>query len=788
MRVMLASLILPALSVFAQAPTPALRPVPPSAVRLLDGPFKVAQDADVDYLLGLSADRLLARFRADAGLPAVAEGYGGWEADTIGGHTLGHYLSGCAKMYASTGDTRFRDRVAAIVDELAACQAANTAAGVPGYVAAIPNGKKVFAELKAGDIRSKGFDLNGLWVPWYTLHKLMAGLRDAHALCDNARALEVWKGLADFSLSVVGALDDKQLNLMLRCEHGGMNEVAADLYAITRDPKHLDLARRFCDWQVLDPLADGKDILPGLHANTQVPKLIGAARLYELTGEEKLRKAAEFFWTTVSTNHTYANGGNSLNEYFGPAGALAARLQGNTSETCNTYNMLKLTKHLHAWRGPLIEPPSRTPSDPGDVMAFYERSLYSHILASQDPRSARVLYYTPLRNGGRKDFQRLHDDFTCCVGSGMENHASYGDAIYSLAASADVRTIVVDLYIPSQLTMPWGTLRQERSVPDSTQTSFTVRSKEPLTLLFRRPWWAASTTIVNNGGAPQQSDQPGYTRVDLKPRAGESELTGQIDIRFEIKLQAFPAPDDPSVVSLHYGPVLMAAPLGTNEPSPAALPVLVVSGKNDLDAPSWFKQKDGELAFTSTNAVRPSPVSLVPFYRILDDHYTVYWRRLDESQWQAQLALIRAEEERRRELERMTVDFVQPGEMQPERDHDFQGDRTNQGEHRGLRWRDAYRGGWFSFKMKSDPAAKSLRLVCTYWGSDTGDRDFDILIDDTVIATQKLDRNKPGEFFDVTYDIPAELVKGKADLRVKFRCVPPKTAGGVFGVRVIRGS
>lgn len=777
-----AALILSALA-WGGPPEPALRPAPASAVRLLDGPFKQAQDRDAEWLLRLDPDRLLARFRKEAGLTPKAEGYGGWEADTIGGHTLGHYLSACAKMYAGTGDERFKARVALLVDELAACQEANGKADLPGYVAAIPGGKRAFAEVKAGDIRSKGFDLNGIWVPWYTLHKEMAGLRDAYELCGNPRALAVWRGLGDFSYDVVKGLTPEQLNKMLRCEHGGMLELAADLHALTRDPNHLDLARRFYDHQVLDPLSQGKDILPGLHANTQVPKLIGSARLFELTGEDAPRRAAEFFWEVVTTRHSYANGGNSLNEYFGPENTIAARLNGNTTETCNTYNMLKLTRLLAGWAGPdgLTPPLGRAGFPKLDLVGYYERALYSHILPSQDPASAAVAYFTPLRPGGRKEFQNPDSDFTCCVGSGMENHASYGDMIYSLAKGRDGRDeVLINLFVASELTLPGMTLRQETRFPDEPATTIRVSGEHPARVRVRRPAWAEWMKGSSGGGSASEIQALGpYVPLDLPPSGGV------VRLEFGVSLKAAPAPDDPTLVSVAYGPVLMAGVLGEKPPTPGDLPVIVADEHSA--ATSWFEPVDAKsLRFVSSPAVMPGRLDLVPFFRVGPEHYAVYWRRFSGDQWQKELARLRAEEEKRRALEAVTVDFVQPGEMQPERDHDFQGDRTNHGEHRGLRWRDAYRGGWFSFKMKATSDATPLKLICTYWGDDAGDREFDILVDDVKVATQILNRNKPGEFFDVAYDLPAELTKGKPSLRVKFSSTNPKTAGGVFGMRIVR--
>lgn len=767
----------------ARPVAPVAVPFSPADVRLLDlpppsvNPFKAARDAHASYLLEIQPDRLLARFRADAGLEPLAPGYEGWEKDTIGGHTLGHYLSACAKMHAGTGDARFRTRVDFIVRELALCQRTNTQGGLPGYVAAIPGGRQAFAELARGEIRSKGFDLNGIWVPWYTLHKLMAGLRDAYLFCGNADALEVWRGLADFSLSVVAPLTDDQLTLMLRCEHGGMNEVAADLYAITRDPRHLDLARRFSDRQVLDPLAESRDILPGLHSNTQIPKVIGAARLHELTGDPRLRDAARFFWTTMTARHSYVTGGNSMNEYLGPPGLLAARLEGNTTETCNTYNMLKLSLRLHAWSGD------------ASIIDYYERALYNHILASKDPAGPGVCYFLPLRPGATKPFQRPFDDFTCCVGSGMENHASYGDAIYShhdpSPEAADVPSLFVNLFIASELS--WRSagvrLRQETAFPDQDSTTLRLTCDAPTTfvLRIRCPAWLDGLPVIEVNGRPFPTGDlspPAYVSIQREWKTGDV-----VSVRLPMNLRTEAMPDDPDRIAVLYGPVVLAGDMGNREAGLALTPHVVADSALVSD---WVRRVNAPtLRFRTHDAVRPSDLDLIPLFRVGPQHYLVYWKRLSPAQWAARVADIQRAESERRALADRTVDFFQPGEMQPERDHAFDGVFTNAGEHRGVRWRDAGPRGWIAFTMKT-PQDAPASLVCTYWGSDAGGREFDVMIDDMVIATQTLEHNKPNEFFDVAYPIPADRLVGKQEIRVKLIGRPGKTTGGLFGCRVVR--
>ncbi|HOV75702.1 MAG TPA: glycoside hydrolase family 127 protein [Candidatus Hydrogenedentes bacterium] len=735
----------------------------PKNVRLLDGPFRDAMLRDADYLLKLEADRLLAGFREDAGLRPKAQRYGGWEEQGVAGHTLGHYLSACAKMYAATGDIHFYDRVSYIVDELAACQIANG----NGYVAAIPEGKRIFAEIARGDIRSKGFDLNGCWVPWYTMHKLMAGLRDAYQIAGCSRARNVLVGLADWAFATTCGLSDELDQRMLDCEHGGMNEVAADVYAITGDPNHLALARRFNHRAVMDPLAAGKDELNGRHANTQIPKMTGAARQYELTGDKYFHDVAEFFWKTVVAHHTYVIGGNSDQEHFGEPGLLANRLSKNTAETCNTYNMLKLTRRLFMWDAA----PERAD--------YYERALFNHILASQDPVAGGVTYYVGMAPGMEKVFQPQFDLFTCCIGTGMENHAQYGDAIYF----HDEAGVYVNLFIASEL--KWEekglTLRQETRFPDEPVSRLRLACKNPLDLTFylRHPAWADRMRVSVNGNEIRAAGPPGRF-IPVKRVWGTGDM---IEIGCSMALRIEAMPDNPKRAAILYGPIVLAGQLGDPAAPMPIAPVLVTGNRPVAE---WLKPVAGErLVFETSGVGRPGDVRMIPFFRTHHVRHAVYWDFFTEEEWKKRQDEYRAEEERRKALEARTIDFVQPGEMQPERDHAMDGENTRCGEHLGRKWRDAADGGRFAFTLKTAPDAP-IALIVTYWGSDAGPREFDLLVDGAKIATQKLDNLKPGEFVDITYPIPSELTKDKGNARVTFQAHPGMMAGGVFGCRVVR--
>lgn len=744
------------------------RPFRLEDVRLLEGPFKHAMDLNADYLLELEPDRLLHNYRKFAGLEPKAEGYPGWETQGIAGHSLGHTLSACSLMYASTGNPSFRKRVDYIVDELMLCQDANE----NGYVAGIPDGKRVFAEVAAGNVRTKPFDLNGVWVPWYNLHKLFAGLIEAHHHCENEKALMVAIRLAYWAINTTSRLNEEQFQRMLACEHGGMNEVLAELYAITGKKEYLELSRRFHHKAVLDPLSNRVDCLPGIHANTQIPKLIGLARRYELTGDEKDGVAAEFFWDRVVNHHSYVTGGHCNREHFGQPDKLNDRLGPDTTESCNVYNMLKLTRHIFAWRVRV------------DIADFYERALYNHILSSQHPDDGRVIYNLSLEMGGHKRYQRQFNDFTCCVGTGMENHSKYGDSIYF----HDDDGLYVNLFIASRL--KWKEkgliLRQDTRFPDedTTALSFVCEDPVPLALRIRYPYWAEKEIQLklNDEPLPFKAKGPGYVEIRRRWKNGD-----KIEARIPMSLRLETMPDNPKRAAVMYGPLVLAGELGpANDPAaarPDYVPVFITKGK-PLD--KWLKpEKDQTNIFRTKGVGKPRDVTFYPFYRMHDKRYSVYWDFLTAEELEKREAEHKAEQERLRQLEARTVDVVRIGERQSERDHNLRGERTSSGEFNGRRWRHASDGGWFSFEMEVPPK-QAVTLLCSFWGSDSSGRVFDVLVNGEKIATQELDNNKPGRFFDAVYAIPEELTQGKDKVTVRFQAHAGRTAGGVFGCRIIR--
>jgi DUF1680 family protein len=347
-----AALAAPSARAGAAATVAAVEPFPMEAVRLKASAFRTALDANRRYLLRLDPDRLLHNYRTQAGLLPKGAVYGGWEDDTIAGHTLGHYLSALSLMHAQAGDAECARRVRYIVGELALCQAQAPDGFIAGFTrrrgAAIESGKLVFEEIKRGQIHSTGFDLNGGWSPLYNWHKLMAGLLDADRYCGERRAIAVAEGLGGYIEGVFASLDDAQTQTVLACEYGGLNESFAELYARTGRRRWLALSKRLYDRKVLDPLSQGQDDLANLHANTQIPKLIGLARLYELTGDPRYAKASQTFWTAVTHRYSYVIGGNADREYFQAPNTISKHITEQTCESCNSYNMLKLTRRLYA--------------------------------------------------------------------------------------------------------------------------------------------------------------------------------------------------------------------------------------------------------------------------------------------------------------------------------------------------------------------------------------------------------------------------------------------------------
>jgi uncharacterized protein len=753
-------------------------------VELLDSPFRAAKQLNAKYLMELDPDRLLHNTRKYAGLQPKGNLYGGWEARGIAGHTLGHYLTALSQQYAATGDERMRARVIYIVKEMAECQRAYG----DGYIGALPPIElQTLRGFKDGKVEVDGnFNFKGgAWVPWYTQHKVLAGLKDAWVLAENSQAKEVTLKLADWIDEVTRGLTAEQRQQMLRVEQGGMSETLADIYALTGNQKYLDTARRFYHEAIMTPLLEGRDELAGKHANTQIPKVIGEARLYEVAGDTDGRKIAEFFWDQVVRHHSYVIGGNSENEHFSPPDELAKHLGPATAESCNTYNMLRLTRHLFEW-----EPKA-------EYFDYYERGLYNHILGSQEPKRGMFTYFISLKPGHFKTYSTPTDSFWCCVGSGMENHTKYNDSIYFHGTNE----LYVNLFIPSRLNWQQQglVLEQRTAYPRSNQVELRFAPKKPvtLTLKLRTPQWATGgLKLWLNGRALRVASTPGsYSEVRRTWKSGD---LLRVSIPMTVRTEAMP--DDPRKVAFLYGPVVLAGDLGPTPPSQNALyavdqwdnfqrPVanvpVIVSSEKDL-AGIVKRVSANALTFRTMRAVQPS-VTMRPLNEIFYDYYNVYWDVLTSAQYAERKTALRLESARQAALTARTIDEYRPGEQQSEVDHGQKGEQTVSGDWQGRKFRLAEDGGWFAFNMKVT-TSQPVELLCTYWGGDGGNRTFDILVDGKVIETQTLRRNQPGAFMDVAYAIPAELTRGKQSVEVRFQAHPGSSAGRLFGAKVLRSS
>jgi DUF1680 family protein len=759
-------LTLPSLTFAGDASKP-VSSFPLESVRLKPSPFLNAVNANLAYLKRLEPDRLLHNYREHAGLKPKGAAYGGWEADTIAGHTLGHYLTALSLMYAQTGDAECKRRAGYIVDELTACQ---DAAG-DGYVAGftrkkdgkIEDGRAIFPELARGEIHAAGFDLNGCWVPFYNWHKLFSGLFEAQTHCENAKALTVATKLAGFIDGVFAKLNDAQVQEVLNCEHGGIAESMAELYSRTNDERWLALAIRIRHHRTLDPMFEQRDALSHLHANTQIPKVIGLARIFELTNKPEYATAARFFWQTVTTKYSYVIGGNADRESFQTPNSISKYITEQTCESCNTYNMLKLTRHLFAWQ------PQAAYFD------YYERAHFNHILAQENPRTGMFAYMVPLMSGTAREFSSEFNDFWCCVGSGMESHSKHGDSIYW----HNDDTLFVNLFIPSTLEWKEKGARFDLATgyPTDGKVTFTVRSAAPrsnFSVSLRIPAWADRPKLAVNGKALPIVKENGYAVLRRKWKAGDT-----ITLNLPMKPRIEPTPDDPNVIALLNGPLVLAADLGpSDKPLEVEAPALVGS-----DLLASLTPISEPASYVSKGIGRPRDLYLAPFYSQWERRTAVYFPRFTDAEWTQHQVAVAAEEARLRDLKARSTDVMELGNRQAEKEHALVSAISYPLSYRSKSGRDARTGGYFEFKMNVSDGPLTLRA--TYWGEESK-RLFYISIDGTRIASETLGYDKLGQFIERDYPIPADLLKGKTSVTVRFEPDRGKTAGPVFGCLIFR--
>ena len=701
-----------------------------SDVRLTRSAFKHAEDMDIQYLLALNPDRLLAPYLKGAGLTPKADNYTNWENTGLDGHIGGHYLSALSFMYAATGNEEIGRRLDYMLSELKRCQ--DTAGD--GYLCGVPDGRKMWKEIEQGNVRAATFGLNDRWVPLYNIHKIYAGLRDAYLVAHREEAKDMLVKLTDWMERTTANLTDAQMQDMLRSEHGGLNETFADVAAITGDKRYLTLAHRFSHDIILNPLLKQEDKLTGIHANTQIPKVIGFKRIADIEKNDDWSKAADFFWHTVVNNRSITIGGNSVYEHFHPADNFEPmRTSEQGPETCNTYNMLRLTKMLYA-----------TSAD-AKYMDYYERALFNHILSTQDPVQGGFVYFTPMRSGHYRVYSQPQTSFWCCVGSGLENHARYGEMIYAHKGNDQ---LYVNLFIPS--TLEWGdiNIEQSTSFPDEEGTSVIVTSKKgknkKFTLNIRVPEWVneGELSLTINGKTEKVNIADGYVKVNRSWKDGD-----KLHISMPMHLRAIDMPDNSHNYSFLYGPIVLASRMGTQRQDGMFaddsrgghiaqgprlplqnMPVVVGSTEDIL---SHITKTDGKMEFT-LKGVSPENyegMKLEPFYRIHESRYMVYWPVLSASEVAKRQEEVARQESIAQALEARTADKVTCGEQQPESDHFVKMEWSDTGNDGGVQWRETRQ--WFSYRMKTN--GRKITAVRIAFRPENN-RDARVLINDTEIG------------------------------------------------------
>lgn len=756
-----------------------------SEVTLLDGPFKHAQDLNVDVLLKYDVDRLLVPFLKEAGLTPKGESFPNW--DGLDGHVGGHYLTALAIHYASTGNEECKRRMEYMIAELKRCQQKNG----NGYIGGVPNGARLWEELKKGNVQL----IWKYWAPWYNVHKIYAGLRDAWLYAGNEEARQMFLDLCDWGLTVIAPLTDTQMEQMLENEFGGMDEVYADAYQMTGNEKYLHAAKRFSHHWLLDSMAAGVDNLDNKHANTQVPKVVGYQRIAELCDDKTYDEAARFFWHTVVDTRSLALGGNSRREHFAAKDDCKSYVDDREGpESCNTNNMLKLTEGLFR-----MSPEAR-------YADFFERAMYNHILSTQHPQHGGYVYFTSARPAHYRVYSAPNSAMWCCVGTGMENHGKYGEFIYTHVHDS----LFVNLFVASELN--WKKegikLRQDTRFPNEEGSKLTVflkRSKQ-FKLMIRCPHWVkkGEMKIVCNGKDYAADASPSsYVCIDRKWKDGDV-----VEIQMPMHVTLEELPNVPEYVAIMRGPVLLGARMGTEHldglvaddsrwghiASGELVPVyetpfLIGEREDILEKLNQMKPVAGKpFSYTVPGLFREAKYAdliLEPFWQIHDSRYMMYWLSMTETQYADYLSKMKAEEEQKLILDRRTVDAVGTGEQQPEVDHQIKYEKSSKGYFEGEAWRDAHDGGYFEYTLSTE-GRENLALMVRYWGNETADREFDILIDGKLLVSENLvGKWNRSEFVNVEYALPEAMLQGKKEVTVTFRSHPDKIAGGIFFIRLL---
>ena len=760
-------------------------------ITLLDGPLKHARDLNVQVLLKYDCDRMLAPYRKEAGLQPRKPSYPNW--DGLDGHVGGHYLSALA-INAATGNEECRKRMEYMISELQLVLDANNQrpeAWCHNYIGGVPNSAKMWTAFSKGDFGP----YFGTWAPFYNIHKMYAGLRDAWLYCGNEQAKNLFLKFCDWAVDITRDLNDEQMEKMLGNEHGGMNEVLADAYAITGEQKYLDCARRFSHRMLLVPLENGKDCLDNMHANTQIPKVIGYQRIAELAHDVQYHNASEYFWEIVTRQRSLALGGNSRREHFPTKENCIDYINDiDGPESCNTYNMLKLTEDLNR-----VKPNGMY----GD---FYETAMFNHILSAQHPQHGGYVYFTSARPRHYRNYSAPNEAMWCCVGTGMEDHGKYGQFVWThdKGVKAEDDALYVNLFVASELN--WKdrkmVIRQQTAFPYAESSVVEVaKGKGTFILKVRKPSWCENFTVKGVGFDVDSYEENGFVCIKRKWKKGD-----QVKISMPMHAYIKPMINVPQYVAIMYGPILLGMKTGTEDmrsliaddsrfgqyaggkklaldKAPILLPKHLDDIAKDLK-PIPGKPLHFKLATRMENAIEGE---LQPFFEIHDSRYMMYWLALGENDYKAYMQKLAAEERESQELEARTVDKVSPGEQQPETDHRMEADATEHGNTEGVFFRDAKDGHFFSYLMQTK-GETNLSLQLKFWGQDEWrTSEFDIYVNDKLLCSvNNSHRWRTTQFKTVDYAIPSEFVKGKKEVRVKFVAHKGKQVGQIYGVRLVK--
>ena len=760
-------------------------------ITLLDGPLKHARDLNVKVLLKYDCDRMLAPYRKEAGLQPRKPSYPNW--DGLDGHVGGHYLSALA-INAATGNEECRKRMEYMISELQLVLEANNQrpeAWCHNYIGGVPNSAKMWTTFSKGDFGP----YFGTWAPFYNIHKMYAGLRDAWLYCGNEQAKNLFLKFCDWAVDITRDLNDEQMERMLGNEHGGMNEVLADAYAITGEQKYMDCARRFSHKTLLVPLENGKDCLDNMHANTQIPKVIGYQRIAELAHDVQYHNASEYFWEIVTRQRSLAFGGNSRREHFPTKENCIDYINDiDGPESCNTYNMLKLTEDLNR-----VKPNGMY----GD---FYETAMFNHILSAQHPQHGGYVYFTPARPRHYRNYSAPNKAMWCCVGTGMEDHGKYGQFVWThdKGVKAENDALYVNLFVASELN--WKdrkmVIRQQTAFPYAeTSVVEVAKGKGTFILKVRKPSWCDDFTVKGVGFDADSYEENGFVCIKRKWKKGD-----QVKISMPMHAYIKPMVNVPQYVAIMYGPIMLGMKTGNEDmrsliaddsrfgqyaggkklaldKAPILLPKHLDDIAKDLK-PIPGKPLHFKLATHMENAIEGE---LQPFFEIHDSRYMMYWLALGENDYKAYMQKLADEEKARQALENRTVDKVSPGEQQPETDHRMETDNSEKGNTEGVFFRDAKDGHYFSYLMQTK-GETDLSLQLKFWGQDEWrTSEFDIYIDDRLLTSvNNSHRWRTTQFKTVDYAIPSELVKGKKEVRVKFVAHKGKQVGQIYGVRLVK--